>query len=216
VIEGDEDHWMQSETSHLERTKLRELRPTQLTVGMAEVKAKQDKWKLLSKKAQQRFLSEHWFPGVMGPSDTPYIVDHHHLALALWQCSVKHVRLVILADLAALEEEEFWMVMDHRDWVHPYDANGQRVPFATIPKKITGLLDDPYRSLAEQVRLKGGYAKSDIPFAEFLWADFFRRRIALGKRDAITQSVRSEALALAATPTAKHLPGWSGTERNSA
>jgi hypothetical protein len=82
----------------------------------------------------------------------------------------------------------------------------------TLP--ITGLVDDPYRSLAEQVRIKGGYAKSDIPFAEFLWADFFRRRIPLGKRGAITQSVRSAALMLCASPAAKHLPGWSGIDRN--
>jgi hypothetical protein len=167
---------MQSETSHLQRIKLRDLQPTQLTAGMAEVKEKQEQWKLLGKHERQRFLSEHWFPGVIGPQGLPYIVDHHHLALALWQSSVKHVRLVILADLAALEEEEFWMVMDHRDWVHPYDAKGDRVAFSAIPNKITGLVDDPYRSLAEQVRISGGYAKSDIAFAEFLWADFFRRR----------------------------------------
>jgi len=205
---------MRSETSHLERIKLRELRPTQLTAGMAEVKEKQARWKLLGKHERQRFLSEHWFPGVIGPHGFPYIVDHHHLALALWQSSVKHVRLVILADLAALEEEEFWMVMDHRDWVHPYDGNGKRVAFSAIPSKITGLVDDPYRSLAEQVRTRGGYAKSDIAFAEFLWADFFRRRIPLGKGGAITQSVRSAALTLSASPAAKHLPGWSGTDRN--
>ena len=39
------------------------------------------------------------------------------------------------------------------------------------------LVDDPYRSVAAEVRERGGFAKESAPFEEFQWADFFRRRI---------------------------------------
>ena len=39
------------------------------------------------------------------------------------------------------------------------------------------MADDPFRSLAGALRVKGGYAKDTTPFSEFLWADFLRRRI---------------------------------------
>ena len=37
--------------------------------------------------------------------------------------------------------------------------------------------DDPYRSLAGELRTMGGFAKDSSPFSEFLWADFLRPRI---------------------------------------
>ena len=37
--------------------------------------------------------------------------------------------------------------------------------------------DDPYRSLAGELRAIGGFAKDSSPFSEFLWADFLRPRI---------------------------------------
>ena len=46
-----------------------------------------------------------------------------------------------------------------------------------IFKAVTDLVDDPFRSLAGELRLAGGYAKDTTPFSEFLWADFLRRRM---------------------------------------
>jgi hypothetical protein len=37
-----------------------------------------------------------------------------------------------------------------------------------MPKKLTKLQNDAYRSLAGLVRLAGGYAKDEAPFSEFL------------------------------------------------
>jgi hypothetical protein len=41
---------------------------------------------------------------------------------------------------------------------------------------VTELIDDPFRSLAGELRRSGGFAKDTTPFSEFLWADFLRRR----------------------------------------
>ena len=51
--------------------------------------------------------------------------------------------------------------------------------YAAIPDSLGKLLDDVYRSLAGYVRDAGGYDKTPTAFAEFVWADFFRRNIAI-------------------------------------
>jgi hypothetical protein len=71
------------------------------------------------------------------------------------------------------------------------------------------MADDPYRTLAARVRVAGGCAKDATPYAEFLWADFYRRRLQLpgGK---ISAKVQQQALLMAHSHDAAYLPGWSG------
>ena len=38
---------------------------------------------------------------------------------------------------------------------------------------VAELIDDPFRSLAGELRRAGGFAKDTTPFSEFLWADFY-------------------------------------------
>jgi hypothetical protein len=68
--------------------------------------------------------------------------------------------------------------------MHPFDAKGRRREYADIPRSIVDLVDDPFRSLAGELRRAGGFSKETTPFSEFLWADFLRRRI---DRKAVTQ-----------------------------
>ena len=49
--------------------------------------------------------------------------------------------------------------------------------FRDLPKSVSDLKDDPFRSLAGEPRRAGGFAKDITPFGEFLWADFLRRKI---------------------------------------
>jgi hypothetical protein len=102
--------------------------------------------------------------------------------------------------------------MDNRNWLHPFDADGNRRGHQDIPKAIGKLDDDPYRSLAGELRRAGGYAKDATPYSEFLWADFLRRRIV---RKAIDQDFKAavlDAVAHAHGKAARHLPGWCGAE----
>jgi hypothetical protein len=132
-------------------------------------------------------------------------VDHHHLWLALHNEGVESVLVTVMADLRMLAEDQFWVFLDNRSWVHPYDARGRRCRYDKIPRQITGLRD-PFRSLAGELRRSGGFAKDTTPFSEFLWADFLRRRIgrALAKNDF------PKAMKLAKSPEAHYLPGWCG------
>ncbi len=187
------------------------LRPTQMTVGMREVKEKRKRWREhKSKRKQAELLGKHMIPVVLGPDQKHYVVDHHHLARALHDEGVKDVLVSVIADLTMVDKDAFWSVLDHRRWAYPYDAKGERRQFRDIPKSIIGLKDDPYRSLAGEIRRAGGYAKDTTPFSEFLWADLFRRRIGRKGVENDFASAVEKALAIAKSKDAIYLPGWCG------
>src|ERR1700730_19315886 len=58
-----------------------ELRPTQITVGMREVKAKRKHWREQVDGKGAEFLGKHMIPVILGPKQRHYVIDHHHLAL---------------------------------------------------------------------------------------------------------------------------------------
>jgi hypothetical protein len=186
------------------------LRPTQITVGMREVKAKRKRWREKGGKKGAEFLGEHMIPVVLGPKERDYVIDHHHLARALHEEGVKKILVTVVANLSRLEPDAFWFVMDNRSWMHPFDDNGRRRGYKDIPKSVSDLVDDPFRSLAGELRRAGGFAKDTTPFSEFLWADFLRRRI---KRKAVEDNfdhALESALQMARSKDANFLPGWCG------
>lgn len=187
-----------------------DLRPTQITVGMREVKAKRAELKKRKSKKIGKFLGDHMIPVILGPRGRCYVIDHHHLSLALHGEGIEHVLVTVIADLSALTLDNFWTVMDHRAWVHPYDVQGRRRDFSAIPKSITGLKDDPFRSLAGELRRIGGFAKETTPFSEFLWADFLRRRMKRGQVEKNFAAAMKAAFKLSKSQDAHYLPGWCG------
>ncbi|MBN8975861.1 MAG: chromosome partitioning protein ParB [Rhizobiales bacterium] len=187
------------------------LRPTQMTVGMREVKEKRRRWRQhKSKKKQGELLGRHMIPVVHGPDGYHYIIDHHHLARALHDESVENVLVTIIADLTMVDRNSFWLVLDSRRWVYPYDAKGVRHHYKDIPKSVADLKDDPFRSLAGELRRAGGFAKDTTPFSEFLWADFFRRRLSRKNVAGDFEKAVEKALGLARSNEAVYLPGWCG------
>jgi len=187
-----------------------ELRPTQITVGMREVAAKRKHWREIHGNDTGKFLGKHMIPVILGPKKHHYVIDHHHLARALHEEGVKNVAVTVIANLSKLEADAFWTVLDNRSWMHPFDADGRRRPYKDIPKSIAKLVDDPFRSLAGELRRQGGFAKDTTPFSEFLWADFLRR---LMKRKLVEHDfarATEKALQLAKSPDANYLPGWCG------
>ena len=185
------------------------LRPTQMTVGKAEVAEKRAQWEKLGKKKRKELLAAHWFPGVLGPKHQVYIVDHHHLGLALCEEGVKEVPVMIQRDFSWLDQDVFWRTMEFNRWAHPYNEHGQRQEYQAIPRTLNDLADDPYRTLAARVRTAGGYSKDATPYSEFLWAEFYRRNLKL-KGDRVGPKQLQDALLLAHSHETAYLPGWSG------
>lgn len=196
----------------LEPVLIGELRPTQMTVGKREVALKRQQLRALTSGKAGAFLGHHFIPVVLGPKRRYHIVDHHHLALALYEENVREVFVWMISDLSALDKNAFLVVLDNRSWMHPFDASGKRCAYADLPKSVNKLADDPYRSLAGAVRRLGGYAKDPAPFAEFLWADYFRRKITLAQLNDDFDKAAQAALHLATQAEANYLPGWCGPE----
>jgi hypothetical protein len=187
-----------------------DLRPTQISVGMREVEDKRHRWREKDESKEKEFLQNHVVPVVTGPKGRHYIIDHHHLVRALHEEGVKTVYVTTVVDLSRVEKDAFWVVLDTRGLMHPFDDNGRRRPYEDLPKSITGLIDDPFRSLAGELRRHGGFAKDTTPFNEFLWADFLRRRIKRKQVENDFDEALKVALKLATTDAAEYLPGWSG------
>jgi hypothetical protein len=187
-----------------------DLRPTQITVGMREVKAKQKGWREKKGKKGGEFLGKHMIPVILGPDDRHYVIDHHHLARALHEEGVKNVLVTVVANLSMVDRDTFWTFLDNRSWMHPFDDKGRRRHYKDIPKSVRDLIDDPFRSLAGELRRAGGFTKDTTPFSEFLWADFLRRRI---KRKLVEHDFDRAiitAMKFAKSQEAIFLPGWCG------
>ena len=198
----------------LDPVPIAELRPTQITVGFREVAEKRREWRARSDEGGGKYLGRHMIPTVLGPKGRHYVLDHHHLAMALHEEGAEHVLVNVIADLSALSRLSFWVFLDNRCWCHPYDAEGRRQDFEAIPTRVTKLLDDPYRSLAGELRRAGGFAKDTTPFSEFLWADFLRPRVRRKAIETRFGDALSQALKLAKSDAAIYLPGWCGPHQD--
>ncbi len=194
----------------LKPVKILSLKPTQLTVGMREVKEKRKLWRDHKPKKRGEILGRHMIPCVLGPGGEHYIIDHHHLARALHDEGIEDVLITTVADLSMVDRPLFWNAMDGHRFVHPYDTRGVRQSYDKLPKSITGLKDDPYRSLAGELRRAGGFAKDTTPFSEFLWADFLRRRVSRKTIVNNFSKALDQALSVGRGKDAVYLPGWCG------
>lgn len=189
---------------------LKLLRPTQIAVGMKLVKTKRKGLRMHHRKPTElvEFILENPIRVVAGPAKQFFVIDHHHLAHALLDEGFETAPVILIADLSKVPSGKFWEEMVAKGWVHAFDGKGRKRPVRAIPRKIRDMEDDPYRSLAGLVRQKGGFEKSQTPFAEFLWADFYRDRIQIKQLNKNFDKALTIARKLAHLPDAAKLPGY--------
>jgi hypothetical protein len=188
------------------------LRPTQIAVGMKLVKHKRKGLRERERKPQELvdFIIANPIRVVAGPEDQLYVIDHHHLAHALLDEGFKTAPVFVVGDLSKYSLPEFWREMEGKSWVHPFDGKGRQKPIDKIPYDVPDMQDDPYRSLAGFVRLEGGFTKTETPYMEFVWADYFRTKIEAKVLKNDFEGALRWAKKLAASPDAKALPGYVG------
>lgn len=193
-----------------ENIALSKLRPTQLTVGMMQVKFKRKRLRALEGKPGElvEFILENPIRVVLGPRERAYVIDHHHLGLALIKEHFKTAPMEIEEDFSGLLMVDFWKKMRARKFLHLVSASGKRKDLNALPKDLRELRDDPYRSLAGFVREAGGYAKVRTPFAEFKWADFYRPRISEKLVRTHFHKALARAIGMASNKDAAGLPGY--------
>ena len=197
--------------AHAGKAEVLKLRPTQMAVGLREVDKKIAK---LKSKDGKKYLKSMPVPVVLGPRGHVYMIDHHHLARAAWEAGYKKVHTTLAADLSKLSDAEFWKTMKEKKWVYPYDqlGGGPHNPI-DLPENVRGMADDPYRSVAGEVRERGGYEKSTAPFSEFLWAQFFRAHLTVHPVYHGFEAAMAQAMKLARSRAARRLPGWIGGKK---
>lgn len=166
------------------RLKVQDLSPTQCGVGMLEIDEKSAKIASKSPKALEDYLFSRPVPAIIGPKGKCYITDHHHLTYSMYVAKVKaKVVVEVQANWSAyISERQFWKRMQASGYVYLYDIQGGGpIRPDQLPKGIKDMKDDPYRSLSWLMRQDAVYLKdpSRPLFAEFVWADFFRKHIIL-------------------------------------
>jgi hypothetical protein len=176
---------------------------------MRAVEAKRRKIERLSESTRKlrRFLEKRRIPAVLGPGEDYYIIDHHHLSLALWQSEIDEVFVRVIGDFSDMPKRAFLHAMAAFGWLHAYDAHGRNVCPTRLPASLDQLRADLYRDLAWSVRQAGGFEKTTTPFSEFAWANFFRARIPGTVLARDFDLAHERAMRLARSNSARHLPG---------
>src|SRR5437667_3073395 len=75
----------------LQPVPIESLRPTQITVGMREVEEKRKRLRKQKPRKIGAFIGHHMIPVVLGPKKRHYVIDHHHLSLALHKEGLRDV-----------------------------------------------------------------------------------------------------------------------------
>lgn len=190
-----------------------DLHPTQLCVGYQQVYEKERKLKKLNKSDRKSFLKDRQVPVIIGPCTKMYLIDHHHLCRAVYNLDIDEVYTTVIDNCSEMSCNDFWDYMVKKEYVWLHNNNGEMLDLdeflELLPKHIKDLKDDPYRSIAGVIRKQGGYQKVTKPFTEFVWAEYFRKRLDLPNvsKD-FPDDIVNSALKLAKLPEASNLPGF--------
>jgi hypothetical protein len=186
--------------------------PTQTSVGLHQVKKKAKKIGKMNTIDLKQYLRERPVP-VVNRNGKFYMIDRHHLCSACIIIGIKKVKIIMTDDFSGTSKEYFWTLMDEKKYVLLQDSNGKQITVDMLPKTLSEMSDDPYRSLAGLIRGLGVIKKVNIPFSEFAWANFFRKYFNKKEmeemlhsntdNDMILQSIR-----LAKSKSAKDIPGY--------
>ncbi len=162
-----------------------------------------------SKKKLKAELKAHLMPLVRGPGGELYLTDRHHFAVALMEIGETHALGRVIYDWSDLPVDEFWKRMKKEEKCFLYDSQGKGPKNPDLlPQRLTQLENDPYRSLAWLVRINGGYRKTEVLYAEFKWAQYFRPRVSVSTRRASIENALDEGIRLAKLSAASDLPGY--------
>eukprot|EP00500_Bicosoecida_sp_ms1_P013516 CAMPEP_0203820910 /NCGR_PEP_ID=MMETSP0115-20131106/41503_1 /ASSEMBLY_ACC=CAM_ASM_000227 /TAXON_ID=33651 /ORGANISM="Bicosoecid sp, Strain ms1" /LENGTH=212 /DNA_ID=CAMNT_0050729929 /DNA_START=63 /DNA_END=697 /DNA_ORIENTATION=+ len=159
-----------------------QIRATQFVVGDLEIACKVGHYEALDAAGKlDDYLSKNHVPAYGAPDGNLYIVDHHHQCRALLDANIKSSAkkpvIDVKDDYSSLPSmDAFWvrMLAGQNLWLYGSDGKGPLSP-SLLPTDLSRMANDPYRSLAWLVRSAGGYAKLDVPFQDFAFAQVFRQ-----------------------------------------
>ena len=191
--------------------------PTQKTIGKVETKIRATLMREAAAAGNlDKYLRSKAGAYIKGPKDVLFLVDGHHVASSLLTIDKKYIgddpEFYVTqlddwsnqTDLAA-----FWKKMESAGFAFPYDEQDNRINPQDIPRDLTGLVDDPYRTLAWLLRKDEQFENTNEPFQEFKIGRFLRRHIKIVGSTAVDFAVAMvQARGLLHLEIAATLPGF--------
>jgi hypothetical protein len=190
------------------------LQPTQMCVGLAEVRSRQADFSQESSKQRLRYLAGKPVPLVRNGAGELWMVDRHHRLRALIELEPAAVAYgYVVLQLEVGNRREVLAELESRGWLYLHDGRGLGpLAAAALPPDLTGLQDDPYRSLVWKLKKEGMIAPAPlIPFHEFRWGAWLRSRSLPPFSSSRLEPALPAARALVRSQAASHLAGWKGT-----
>jgi len=189
------------------------LHPTQMCVGLAEVRSRQVDFSQDSRERRLRYLRNKPIPLVCLDGREYWMVDRHHRLRGLIEIDPAAEAFGYLAlRLEGLDRRGVLEALHARGWLYLYDGRGlgPLSPLA-LPEHLNGLQDDPYRSLVWKLKKEGLIEPAPlIPFHEFRWAAWLRRRPLPPFSSSELEPAPPAARTLVRSVAASHLAGWKG------
>lgn len=197
------------------KTKILDLKPMQIPAGMLEVQEKAQDLRAMKNKELESWLKERSVPFIEDYKGRKRPVDHHHEARAAWEAGKEDIYThrylddELHARIKALPRDQFYAVAHAMGLFYDRDQFGAGPHDPNhLPEDVRSMADDSFRSVAWQVRKRGGYDKTSVPFAEFQWAQYFRERVKTYPTRADFEAAVTEAMKIVHDAGAKNLPGW--------
>ncbi|MBM5784003.1 MAG: chromosome partitioning protein ParB [Cyanobacteria bacterium K_DeepCast_35m_m1_288] len=190
---------------------LQALQPTQLCVGMAEIRSRQLDFAADEAKQRRRYLKRKPTPLVRSASGELWMVDRHHRLRALLELDPNATAFgYVVLQLEVSERHAVLEQLHQRGWLYLYDGRGLGPLHPTaLPSSLSGTQDDPYRSLVWKLKREGLVAAAPlIPFHEFRWGAWLRSRNLPPFSSERLDPALPAARALVRSQAASHLAGW--------
>ena len=190
---------------------LQALQPTQLCVGMAEIRSRQLDFAADDAKQRRRYLKRKPTPLVRSASGELWMVDRHHRLRALLELDPNATAFgYVVLQLEVSERHAVLEQLHQRGWLYLYDGRGLGPLHPTaLPSSLSGTQDDPYRSLVWKLKREGLVAAAPlIPFHEFRGGAWLRSRNLPPFSSERLDPALPAARALVRSQAASHLAGW--------
>jgi len=189
------------------------LHPTQMCVGLAEVRSRQVDFSQESGDERRRYLGGKPVPLVRNPEGRLWMVDRHHRLRALVEIDPQATAYgYVVLESRASDRAAVLQELQERGWLYLYDGRGQGpLPATDLPSRLTELQDDPYRSLVWKLKKEGLIEAAPlIPFHEFRWGAWLRTRSLPPFSSSQLEPALPAARALVRSSAAAALAGWKG------
>ena len=189
------------------------LHPTQMCVGLAEVLHRREDFAADSIEKRRKYLKSKPVPLVLSGLGEYWMVDRHHRLRGLLELDPAATAWGYVAlELSCKQPEQVLAALQQKGWLYLYNGRGLGPqPLSALPSSLSGLEDDPFRSLVWKLKQEGVIEPAPlIPFHEFRWGAWLRRKSLPPFSSMQLDPALPAARAYAKSAAAAKLSGWKG------